>query len=114
MPTLDDLLRDQSEPQDRSGDLQTAFKEAFDLEGWQFTQQGSIPYGILEGGNGRVLRITALQNGGGLEWQLNGVAFLHAADGDLDIETRRMRLVEAATRAQYIPAQTVKQAGSKP
>lgn len=113
MTTLFDLIHDTSEPVDRSESLQDAFKEAFDLEGWEFAQLGSIPYGTLHSEVGPTLSITAIQNGGGLEWQLNGVSFLFAADADLDLETRRMRLVDAARRAGYIAAETTKQVRSK-
>lgn len=113
MTTLDELLFDASQPEDRSAALQEAFKEAFDLEGWEFRQLGSIPYGSLQSEKGATLSITALPSGSGLEWQLNGVSFLHPADANLDLEERRMRLVSAARAARYVANPTVKQVGSK-
>lgn len=113
MTTLYDLMYDMSDQQDRSGSLQEAFSEAFDLEGWQFVQQGSIPYGILPGRDGHDIHVTAIQNGGGFEWQLNGISFLFAADSDLPLEERRQRLVDAARRAGYVPPETETQQGSK-
>lgn len=101
MATLDELIFDQSKPQDSSGELQQAFSEAFDLEGWSFAQLGSIPYGTLESEVGPKLAITAIPNGPGLEWQLNGISFMSAADASLGLEERRMRLVDAAQRAGY-------------
>lgn len=106
MPTLDDLLREEQPQQDDSAALQELFAQTFDLDGWQFEQQGSIPYAILHGENDTKLNLTVIPALNGYEWQLNGISILSPNEAELSVEEKRMRLVEAARRTRYQPRQS--------